>query len=107
MHRANPIPLLRNVAIAEAISFLILLFVAMPLKHFAGVPAAVKVVGWLHGLLFMAFVVVLVYTTIVARWPLARAGVLFVAALLPSGPFVMDRRMKQYAAEFAAGAAGS
>ena len=96
----NPIPFLRVAGLVEGVSFLVLLFVAMPLKYFAGLPQAVKVVGWAHGVLFVAFCVALLHTVIVARWPLARAALVFVAALVPFGPFIVDRRMKGYADEF-------
>ena len=96
----NPIPLLRAVALVEGVSFLALLGVAMPLKYFAGMPMAVKIAGWIHGVLFMIFAVALVHTAAAAKWSLGRAATVFVAALLPFGPFVIDRRMKQYQAEF-------
>jgi len=96
----NPVPLLRKIAILEGVSFLVLLGVAMPLKYFAGLPLAVKLVGWLHGLLFMAFVLALLRTMVRARWRMRRGAVVFIAGLLPFGPFVMDRRMCAYEAEF-------
>ena len=52
----DPIRWLRVVGRWEAISFLVLLGVAMPLKHAAGRPGAVSVVGMLHGVLWVAFV---------------------------------------------------
>jgi len=100
MAHRSPIPLLRATAIVEGVSFLVLLLVAMPLKYFAGMPMAVKVAGWVHGVLFMALCAALLWTMIAARWPIGRGALVFVAALLPFGPFVLDRRMKQYAAEF-------
>ena len=100
MTRRNPIPFLRAVALCEAVSFLILLGGAMPLKYLADMPLAVKVVGWAHGVLFVVFCAALLYTTVVARWPIGRAALVFVAALLPFGPFVVDRRMNEYAEEF-------
>lgn len=102
MSNRNPVTLLRRIALVEGASFLLLLGVAMPLKYFAGRPEAVKVVGWAHGVLFVALCAVLLYTFLVARWPLGRAALVFVASLLPFGPFVVDRRMKQYEQEFAA-----
>ena len=97
--KRNPVPFLRAAGLVEGVSFLVLLFVAMPLKYFAGLPQAVKVVGWTHGLLFIVLCAALLYTTVVARWPLARAGLVFVAALLPFGPILIDRRMKGFEAE--------
>jgi len=96
----NPIPFLRTIAMAEAVSFLVLIGVAMPLKYFAGLPVAVKGVGWIHGVLFAVFCAALLRTVIVAKWPAGRAALVFVAALLPFGPFLMDGRMRKYAAEF-------
>jgi integral membrane protein len=95
----NPIQFLRTVALAEAVSFLLLLGIAMPLKYFAGLPMAVKVAGWLHGALFVVFSLALLQAMIVARWPLSRGALVFVAGLLPGGPFVMDGRMHAYDAE--------
>ena len=92
--------MLRAAGLVEACSFLILVGVAMPLKYFAGQPGAVKVFGWIHGLLFIIFCGALFRTVLIARWPLGRAALIFVAALLPFGPFVVDRRMKKYAEEF-------
>jgi integral membrane protein len=96
----SPIPFLRTIAKTEAVSFLVLTGVAMPLKYLAHQPLAVKIVGWIHGLLFVIFCVALARTWIVARWPVARAALVFVAALLPFGPFVVDRRMAGYDEEF-------
>ena len=100
MRTGNPISFLRAVGRAEAVSFLLLLGVAMPLKYFAGLPVAVKVVGWAHGVLFAVFCAALLWTLVAARWPVARAALVLVAALLPFGPFVVDRRMKEWEAEF-------
>jgi integral membrane protein len=98
----NPIAFLRTVALIEAVSFLLLLGVAMPLKYAAGMPMAVKVAGWIHGVFFVIFVVALVRVVRAARWPMGRAGMVFVGALLPFGPMVLDPRMKRYASEFKA-----
>lgn len=87
---------LRVLALTEGVSFLLLLGVAMPLKYLADMPLAVKIVGWAHGLLFVALCYVLFRVTIEKRWPLGRAGMVFLAALLPFGPFVIDRRLKHY-----------
>ncbi len=98
----NPIPTLRWLALIEGVSFLVLLGVAMPLKYFADWPLGVRVVGLLHGVLFVAFGLALLQTMIVSRWTLSRGALIFSAALLPFGPFVVDRRMRRYEAEFLA-----
>ena len=86
---------LRAVALIEGISFLILLGIAMPLKYFAGLPQAVTLAGWLHGLLFMAFCIVLTQAHQECRWTFARSGTVLLAALLPFGPFVIDARLRR------------
>jgi integral membrane protein len=85
---------LRAVGMVEAVSFLLLLGVAMPLKYFAGMPLAVKIAGWIHGLLFIAFGVCLLVAQGERRWPMRWTALVFVAALLPFGPFVIDRRLR-------------
>ncbi len=47
---------LRVIAFAEGVSFLILLFIAMPLKYIWGQPSAVKNFGTVHGLLFILYI---------------------------------------------------
>lgn len=90
---AEAIDQLRRVGKLEAVSFLVLLGVAMPLKYLAGLPLAVKIVGWAHGVLFIGFVIVLWRAKVRAPLSLAQALAVFVAALLPFGPFVIDRRL--------------
>jgi len=91
---ASPVHFLRVTALVEGVSFLVLLGIAMPLKYFAGMPQAVSVVGWIHGVLFVVFCAALAHVFFRCRWPVWRAAVVFVAALLPFGPFVIDRRMR-------------
>jgi integral membrane protein len=86
---------LRAIGLVEGVSFLLLLGVAMPLKYFAGMPQAVKVVGWIHGLLFMAFCMVLLQTRLDARWNAWRTVTVLVAALVPFGPFIIDGRLRR------------
>ena len=50
---------LRLVALLEGSSFLALLFIAMPLKYLAGLPLAVRIMGSVHGLLFLMFMAAL------------------------------------------------
>lgn len=86
---------LRAAGMTEGVSFLLLLGVAMPLKYFAGMPQAVKVAGWFHGLLFMVFCMVLLEAHTSQKWPMRWSGLLLLAALLPFGPFLIDGRLKR------------
>lgn len=84
---------LRHLAIIEGISTLVLFGIAMPLKYFAGMPLAVRIVGSLHGALFVALVVMLLVA--IRKVPIsikvAAAGI--VAAVIPGGPFLLDRHL--------------
>lgn len=85
---------LRAVGMVEGVSFLLLLGVAMPLKYFAGIPLAVKLAGWVHGLLFITFCVFLLVAHGERQWSMRWTALIFIAALLPFGPFVIDRRLR-------------
>ena len=87
----------RKVAVAEGWSFLILLFIAMPLKYLWQMPLAVKITGSIHGALFVVFCVTLWLAMQKAAWPLGRAAMLLMASLVPLVPFWLDRRVKSWA----------
>ena len=79
----------------EGTSFLILLGIAMPLKYIMGIPEAVKYVGMAHGVLFIAYIVILMVVVNKIKTPIwaMPAGVL--GSLLPFGPFVFDHLLKK------------
>ncbi len=86
---------LRLVAFLEGSSFVILLFVAMPLKYLAGFPLAVRVAGSVHGALFLVFLVALYRAARVAAWPRRRSLTAFVSSILPFGTFVFDVSLRR------------
>ncbi len=92
---SNPIGRLRLIGLIEGISFLVLLFIAMPLKYAAGLPEAVKYVGWAHGALFMLFIVALIHASSETEWSLTKIAGAFVASVVPFGTFVLDRTLKR------------
>ena len=92
----NPVHFLRIVGLCEAISFLVLLGIAMPLKYIWHMPVAVKIAGSIHGILFITFCIALARAKSHSNWSIGRAAIIFIAALLPFGPFVIDRRMKAW-----------
>jgi len=85
---------LRIAGLMEGSSFLLLIFAAMPMKYLLDMPIAVKWVGWLHGILFIIFCWLLVQTVIAARWKLSEGMIVLLAALVPFGPFIIDKRLK-------------
>lgn len=82
----------RTIAVAEGISFLVLLGIAMPLKYIWGQPLAVKYVGWAHGLLFIAYFIAAVPLFTRLKWPVERLYGLVAASVLPFGTFVLERK---------------
>lgn len=85
----------QRIGAAEAISFLVLLGIAMPLKYLAGMPKAVSVVGMAHGVLFIAYLYLLHECRQAFGWSLKLAALGALASVLPFGPFVFDRYIKK------------
>jgi len=84
----------RWISLAEGVSYLVLLGVAMPLKYAAGIPSAVRIVGMLHGVLFVAFVLLLAAAAKAERWSVKQIGVAMIASLVPFGAFWLERRLR-------------
>lgn len=77
----------------EGISYLLLLLVAMPLKYWCDMPEYVRVVGMIHGILFLAYVGHGLYLTLYHSWLWKWFLWIVIASLLPFGPFVADRKI--------------
>ena len=74
----------------EGASFLLLLGIAMPLKYLAGMPEAVRIVGMIHGLLFVVYLAAAIHAALSLHWPLSRSLLVLGAAIFPAGPFLID-----------------
>jgi integral membrane protein len=86
---------LRMAGIAEGISFITLLFIAMPVKYLAGNPGLVWYVGWVHGLLFMLYILALITVKINLEWKFKKTAIAFLASLLPFGTFILDKSLRK------------
>ncbi len=95
----------RYISIAEGISFLVLLLIAMPLKYAFDMPLAVKYTGWAHGALFIAYFGAAYLVAQELKWSFWRLAAAGVASLLPFGPFIFDKSVKKEYEEKAAEAA--
>lgn len=80
----------------EGYSYLLLLFIAMPLKYMFGFPLAVKFAGMAHGILFIAFIFLLISAWKEAKWSMKENLILFVASLIPFGTFFTKKRIISY-----------
>jgi integral membrane protein len=85
---------LRVVSSLEGLSYLILVFVAMPLKYVFAQPLAVRISGAGHGWLFVAFVAALVWAMVGRRWSIGRGAWLFALSLVPFGFLLIDRQLR-------------
>lgn len=102
---STPLGRLRAVGLLEGISFLVLLGIAMPLKYMAGRPTAVSVVGMAHGILFVLYGLAVLHVWVARRWPVEKALLAVMAAVVPFGPFLLDGRLKREEQEAATGRA--
>lgn len=81
----------RLISFIEGISFLILVFIAMPLKYIAGIALAVKIVGMTHGVLFILFVLALLMALKKYKWNSFLNFKLFVYSLIPFGFILIEK----------------
>lgn len=87
------VKLFKIIAVLEGISFLVLLGIAMPLKYIYGQPETVQVVGMAHGILFVAYVLMVFVIRIQLNWNLKITFLALTASFLPFGPFVVDKKL--------------
>lgn len=88
----------RWLSVIDAVTYVLLVGVAMPLKYLAGMPAAVSVVGMTHGFVWVLFMWSLARARFESDWPTSRLALLAVAALLPVVPFLLDGRVRAWIA---------
>jgi len=91
----NSISNLRLIGFIEGVSFLILLLVAMPLKYYLDFPMAVKITGWIHGVLFILYIAAVFLAMKAMQWNWFSVLVALGASLIPIGTFVLDSSLKK------------
>jgi integral membrane protein len=85
----------RMAALAEGVSFLTLLSVAMPMKYFMGMPEVVRVVGSIHGALFVLYVGLLAVLHVKQQWSFMFSLYALTASVVPFGTFFLDRYLRE------------
>lgn len=85
----------QQVALWEAISTVILFFVAMPLKYLADIPEAVRIAGSIHGFLVVIFVILLIMCWQTYNWKFSRVVKYFVLSLFPIVSFWVEKDVKK------------
>ncbi|MEZ5008072.1 MAG: DUF3817 domain-containing protein [Chitinophagales bacterium] len=83
---------LRIVAVLEGISYILLLFIATPLKYLKDMPHYVELLGMPHGILFMLYVVLAILISDKMRWSKKTLAIVLVASIIPFGTFYIDKK---------------
>ncbi|MDW7693229.1 DUF3817 domain-containing protein [Flammeovirgaceae bacterium SG7u.111] len=89
----------RVLAFAEGVSFLVILFVTMPLKYLFDNPMPNKVFGMVHGLLFVLYLVWALQLKLDEGWPMKKLGLAILASIVPFGTFWADKHLLRPRAE--------
>lgn len=83
--------LFRVTAVAEGVSYLLLFALSMPLKYWAGIREPNLYIGYAHGFLFLAYLVLAVVLWRERNWKLKKLFYLVLASLLPFGTFYVEK----------------
>lgn len=90
----SPVGRLRIIGFLEGISLLVLVFIAVPLKYAAGMPALASIMGTAHGALFLLFVFNTISVGVTLKWKFAETTwKVLLACVIPFGTFYVDRKI--------------
>ena len=95
----------RVLSLVEGTSLLLLLFVAMPARHYLGMSDIVFYAGMTHGLLFLAYFIGSLIVSHRLNWSVVYWLMVFLASVVPFACFFLDRRLNQASLEMAGEAA--
>jgi integral membrane protein len=84
--------LFRTVSISEGLSLLLLLAIAMPIKYIFNEPMLVKIIGMIHGILFIVYVLFALFLKKRQRWSFLELTIILTASIIPFGTFYVDRK---------------
>ena len=84
------IKILRVISYLEGISYILLLFIAVPIKYYANDPSFVKLLGMPHGLLFVAYVILSLVNSKKYNWSFIKTIVVLISSIIPFGTFYVD-----------------
>jgi integral membrane protein len=86
------ISIFRIVAFLEGVSYILLLFIATPVKYFGDDPQYVKMLGMPHGILFMLYIILAFMLKMENDWFKANFKFVLLAAIIPFGTFALERK---------------
>jgi len=82
----------RIVSLLEGVSFLLLLFIATPIKYLGGNDFFVKILGMPHGVLFIIYIVLATLLKYELEWKSKTFILTIVASIIPFGTFYIDKK---------------
>ena len=80
----------RLVALIEGVSYILLLFIAVPIKYWSGDEQWVKLLGMPHGILFVSYIIFAFLIKKNENWVMKDLGIILLASILPLGTFYVD-----------------
>ncbi len=89
----STVGVLRLTAFLEGLSFLVILFVTMPLKYMGDMPEPNQLVGMIHGLLFVAYIALVLVVKFEVKWSLKTLFWALLASIVPFGTFYADHKI--------------
>ena len=82
----------RIIAFLEGMSYILLLFIAVPLKYWGGDEQYVKLLGMPHGLLFVGYIILAFLLRKEERWNNTELFIVLICSVLPFGTFYIDKK---------------
>ncbi len=88
----NFLHIFRIIAVLEGISYILLLFLATPIKYLSEDPQYVKLLGMPHGLLFIGYIILAFMFKGESNWSKSQFASILIASIIPFGTFYVDRK---------------
>lgn len=82
----------RIISFLEGVSYLLLLFVATPIKYLQDNPEYVKLLGMPHGILFMLYIILAFVIKKEMNWNYKNLGIILICSVIPFGTFYVDKK---------------
>jgi len=84
--------LFRILALIEGLSYILLLFIAVPLKYLGNNEILVKLLGMPHGILFILYIVTCLIIYKSMEWNKQTLLFILIASVIPFGTFYIDKK---------------
>ena len=91
----NKLTALRYLSLAEGVSYLLLLFIGMPLKYGFEIGFPNKILGMIHGGLTLVFCYMLFEVWLSKKLSTKFSIGVFIASLIPFAAFVVEHKLKK------------